>query len=267
MTDYTTSSRGDRVAYDVRGDGPALVFVTGAGADRAGDPVLTRTAELAASRGLTTLTFDRLGRGESRDVADGPLDLDRELEALRAVIDVAGSLAVLCGHSSGCAIALRAADAGLPVMGLALWEGPLAAAAAATREWRDEFERRLDSGDLAAAQEQYMRDMPPEWLEGAKNSGAWESIIAGAPALRADAQALVWATAALENGGLGGIRVPVLAMYAEQTFPGMFEAAERVALAVSTTTVREMPGAHHTWEPESMAAELAEFVRACAATD
>ena len=53
MTDYATTSQGDRVAYDLRGTGPALVFVTGAGPDRADDPVTAETARLAADAGLT----------------------------------------------------------------------------------------------------------------------------------------------------------------------------------------------------------------------
>src|SRR5688500_13356415 len=113
MTSILTTARGDRVAYDRSGDGPALVFVAGAGPYRAGDPSTTETAERAAERGITTIVFDRLGRGESP--ADGMLDLDRELEAIAALIDVAGGRAVLCGHSSGGSIVLAAAVRGLPV--------------------------------------------------------------------------------------------------------------------------------------------------------
>lgn len=75
MTDFATTAGGDRVAYDRRGTGPAVIFVAGAGPFRAIDPVTTVTAEHAAERGLTTLVFDRLGRGASP--ADGSLDLNR----------------------------------------------------------------------------------------------------------------------------------------------------------------------------------------------
>ena len=112
MTEFTTSATGDRVAYDLRGTGPALIFVAGAGPFRAIDPWTTETAERAAQQGITTLVFDRLGRGESP--ADGRLDLDRELDAIRALLDVVGGSAALCGHSSGCSISLRAAAAGCP---------------------------------------------------------------------------------------------------------------------------------------------------------
>ena len=261
MTEFTTSSRGDRVAYDLRGSGPALVFVAGAGPFRAIDPWTTETAERAAAAGITTLVFDRLGRGESP--AAGVLDLDRELDALRAVIEVVGGSAVLCGHSSGCSISLKAADAGLPVTGLALWEAPLASPADPTREWAAEIERRIDAGELEAATEHYMRDMPPEWLATMKGSAQWPMIIAGIVSLRADAQSLAWAQTALEHGELTGIDVPVLATYGTVTFPEMPRAAAALVEAIPQAAQKAVPGADHAWQPEPMAAELVAFVRRC----
>jgi hypothetical protein len=38
MTEFTTTTTGDQVAYDRRGAGPALIFVAGAGPFRAIDP-------------------------------------------------------------------------------------------------------------------------------------------------------------------------------------------------------------------------------------
>ncbi|GAA1738177.1 alpha/beta hydrolase [Isoptericola hypogeus] len=258
-TATASSTRGDRVAYDLRGSGPAVVFVAGAGPSRATDPVTTETAERAAALGLTTVVYDRLGRGDSP--ASGRLDLGRELDALAAALDVAGGSAVLCGHSSGCAISLRAAAEGLPVAGLALFEAPLETSADETAAWAAEIERRMDAGDLEGATEHFMKDMPPEWLAGAKASPDWPAIAASVVSQRADAQALTWATRALEDGGLRDIDVPVLAMTGEQTFPGMPEAARRLAATVPDGAAETVAGAGHSWEPESMAARLARFVR------
>jgi hypothetical protein len=38
MTEFTTTTTGDQVAYDRRGAGPAPIFVAGAGPFRAIDP-------------------------------------------------------------------------------------------------------------------------------------------------------------------------------------------------------------------------------------
>ena len=260
MTDYATTSQGDRVAHDLRGSGPAVVFVTGAGPDRADDPVTAETAQRVADAGLTTVTFDRLGRGESP--AEGRLDLDRELAAVAAMIEVAGAPALLVGHSSGCSVSLRAA-AGLPVTGLALWEAPLGDPAAVTQAWTDEIERLLDADDHENAMRHYMKDMPPEWLAGMESSPAWPAIARTVTAYRADAQSLAWAQHALDDGTLD-VTVPVLAMYGVETFPEMPVAAASIVAAVPQGTEQEMPGAMHTWEPEPMAARLAEFARQCA---
>ena len=125
MSELVTTAMGDTVAYDLRGSGPAVVFVAGAGPHRAVDPWTTQTAERAAAAGLTTVVYDRLGRGESP--AEGRIGLDRELAVLTGLIERVGGRAVLCGHSSGCWISAYAATHGLRVAGLMLWEAPLGA--------------------------------------------------------------------------------------------------------------------------------------------
>ncbi|MCK9793168.1 alpha/beta hydrolase [Isoptericola sp. 4D.3] len=192
--------------------------------------------------------------------ATGRLDLDRELEAVAAVLDVAGGAAVLCGHSSGCAISLRAAAAGLPVAGLALWEAPLETSADETAAWAVQIERRIDAGDLEGATEHFMKDMPPEWLAGAKASSEWSAIAASVVSQRADAQALAWATRTLEDDGFAGLDLPLLAMTGARTFPGMPEAARSLADAVPDGEAETVDGADHSWDPEAMAERLARFV-------
>ena len=267
MTDFVTSSRGDRVAYDGYGpvgEGPALVVVAGAGSLR-GEETTVATARLVAEQGVAVLVPDRLGRGES--AAEGRLDLDREVEALQAVVDAAGGRAVLCGHSSGCSISLYAAAQGVPVDGLVLWEAPVAGPAPDAKEWVDGLEQRIDAGELEAAQEWYMKDMPPEWLAGAKASPAWPAIYAGVVSLRADGESLRWATAQLGSGALRDqVAVPVLSVYGTSTFPEMTAAAERIGAVLPQTEVREVPGAGHRWEPEGFAPVLADFVRCARAT-
>lgn len=264
-TRRVTTGRGDEVAYDVVGEGPTVVLVSGAGSLR-GDAGVAETARLLAGAGVRAVVPDRLGRQGPASGSDAPerWDLDRELEALAAVVDDHGGRAVLCGHSSGCSISLRAAAAGLPVAGLVLWEAPLSMPAARAAEWADGLGQRLDAGELEAAQEWYMRDMPPEWLAGAKASPAWPAIYAGSVGLRADAQSIAWATAQLESGRLRDeVGVPVLAVYGTSTVPGMPEAAQRVAAVLPQAEVREVGGAGHAWDPAAFAPVLATFTTAC----
>ena len=260
MSEFVTSATGDRIAYDRHGTGPALVFVAGAGPWRAIDPETTRTAELLAGLGVSAMEYDRVGRGES--AAEGVITLERELAAIEALIEVAGGSAVLCGHSSGCSISLRAAVAGLPVDGLALWEAPLAPPDSGGREWAYEVNRLIDAGENGGALDTYMRDMPPEILEIVRSIPA---MIDQAPSLRPDGESLAWAESAPHAELFGGIRVPVLAMVGEQTYDIMTPAAESIAASIPGATWKAMPGSEHGWEPESMATELAAFVHAAAA--
>lgn len=258
MTEFLTTSSGDRVAYDLRGEGPAVVFVAGAGPFREIDPETTATAELATGLGLTTLVYDRLGRGES--TAAAPIPLQREIDALAALIDVAGSPAVLCGHSSGCTIALRAAVAGLPVAGLALWEIPLAPPGSGAAAWAAEVEGLLDDGQAAAAVETYMRDMPPEFLAWLKDSPMWPAFVANAAGLRPDAQALAWTDSAPAGDLWSGIDAPALVMTGSETFDELTAGADLAAAALRDARRLVVPGAQHSWEPEAMAKTLQGFV-------
>ncbi|GAA1908356.1 Pimeloyl-ACP methyl ester carboxylesterase [Williamsia serinedens] len=259
MTEFAITSLGDRVAFDHHGSGgPAVVFIAGAGPHRAGDPGTTATATLLAQRGVSSIVYDRLGRNESP--AGGDITLERELAAVAAMIDAAGGSAVLCGHSSGCAIAIEAARAGLPVTGLVLWEAPFMKDGADTREWIDEFERRLDIGDRDGAQRQYMRDMPAEFIEMAQQAGIWDGIVAQVGSLRADGRSLVAVSAEPLDRVLAPVTAPVLAVVGTDTFPGMPEAADAIAAAAVDGRSERVPGAQHMWDPEAMAQRIAQFV-------
>lgn len=258
MTEFITTAAGDRVGYDLRGSGPGLIFVAGAGPFRAIDPVTTETAERAAEQGLTTIVYDRIGRGESEGA--GKIGLNREFAALRSLIDLCGGSAVLCGHSSGCSISLAAAAEGLPVSGLALWEAPIAPTGTAA-EWVAGVERRMDAGDFEGALAHYMKDMPPEWLEESKKDPMYPEFVAQVISYRADGESLVWADSGPHRDVFAGIRVPLQMMYGEQTFDEMITAADSVVAAVPGAIKKSLPGAYHSWEPEPMATELVEFVK------
>lgn len=257
MTEFAETSAGDRIGFDRYGEGPGVIFIAGAGSSRATDATTSETARLAAAQGVQALVYDRLGRGDSH--ADGDLTLERELAAVAAAVDAVGGSALLVGHSSGCSIALAAADAGVAVTALALWEAPFWQFQGGAAPFERDFLRHLDAGDLEAAQVEYMRDMPPEFLEQARAMPEWPQIAAGSRTYRADARSLAWVEEVEPAERFGAIAVPVLTMVGAQTFPGMTETAERLAAAIPSATFRVMPGAWHDWEPAPMARALVEL--------
>jgi pimeloyl-ACP methyl ester carboxylesterase len=120
-TQYAVSADGTRIAYEVRGSGPALVLVDGALCQRTMGPSRPLAEQLASQ--FTVHAYDRRGRGES-EPGRAPYHPDREVEDLAAVIAAAGGHAHLFGASSGAALVLRAAQAGLPIDRIAVYEAP-----------------------------------------------------------------------------------------------------------------------------------------------
>ncbi|RFU20706.1 alpha/beta fold hydrolase [Geodermatophilus marinus] len=257
MTEHVTTSAGDTVGYDRRGEGPAVVFVAGAGPFRAIDPRTTETAEILADRGFSTVVHDRVGRADS--FREGRMGLADELAAVAAVIEVAGGRAVLCGHSSGCAIALRAAHVGLPVDGLVLFEAPLDPVSPGVREWTAELYRLLDAGDRGGAVAHYMADIPLDVLQGLRDSPLWGPFVRHAESLRADAEALERAMSAPHAELFGDLHVPTLLVVGEETLEEMPAAAASLAAALPDATRAEVAGSEHSWEPRAMADLLARF--------
>ena len=114
------SRDGTPVAYGRTGAGPPVVLVDGAFGTRAFGPNEPLVPLLAEH--FTVYTYDRRGRGDSGDTP--PYAVEREIEDLEAVLGAAGGSAAVYGISSGAALALEAANRGLPITRLALFEAP-----------------------------------------------------------------------------------------------------------------------------------------------
>src|SRR5216684_6143173 len=115
------SQDGTSIAYDQVGQGPAVILVAGAFSYRK-YPGSVQLADLLAKH-FTVFNYDRRGRGDSGDTR--PYAVDREIEDIQALIEVAGGTAALYGHSSGAALALDAAlKLGSSVSKIALYEAP-----------------------------------------------------------------------------------------------------------------------------------------------
>jgi pimeloyl-ACP methyl ester carboxylesterase len=115
------SKDGTVIAYDQVGRGPPVVLIVGALCSRALGPSVKLAPMLAPH--FTVFTYDRRGRGGSGDRP--PYDVAREVEDLEALIERAGGSVSVFGHSSGAVLALRAAERGLSIAKLALYEAPL----------------------------------------------------------------------------------------------------------------------------------------------
>jgi pimeloyl-ACP methyl ester carboxylesterase len=146
------SRDGTRIAYERSGDGPPVILVDGALCYRGMGPMAS-LATLLTKR-FTVIRYDRRGRGESGDTQ--PYAVEREVEDIAALIDVAGAPVCLFGISSGAALALEAANRGLGVKSVAVYEAPFIVDDTRTPlldDYRAELKQRLDAdrrGDAVA---------------------------------------------------------------------------------------------------------------------
>lgn len=134
-----SSADGTPIAYETTGHGPPLVLVDGALCYRESGPNGALAGELAEQ--FTVVTYDRRGRGGSGDTQ--PYAVEREVEDLAALIDEVDGPVHLYGISSGGALALEAAAAGLPVTRLAVYEAPLVVDDS-RRPLPDDYVERMD---------------------------------------------------------------------------------------------------------------------------
>jgi aminoacrylate hydrolase len=95
--------RGCRISYEVRGDGPKVLFIQGVGVHGGG--WRPQTDELSGR--YSCLTFDNRGMGLSQPVG-APVTVEQMADDARAVLDAEGwESAHVVGHSLGGLVALR----------------------------------------------------------------------------------------------------------------------------------------------------------------
>jgi pimeloyl-ACP methyl ester carboxylesterase len=257
-----TSKDGTAIAYDRQGNGPAVVLVGGGLVDpatgRAGRwENAPLAAELAAR--FTVYNHDRRGRADSGDTQ--PYAVERELEDLDALVAEAGGRAHLYGVSSGGALALEAAAAGLAVDRLGVYEVPYFVADDALQRWREYVEQlgsALGEGRRGDAVELFMRvaGATDEMVAGARSSPVW-------PGLEEVAHTLAYDAACIGDGRpptarLATITRPVLV--ATGGGEGFFEqAADAIAAGVPKAERLTLEGQAHVADPKVVASVLERF--------
>lgn len=260
----TTSTDGTSIAYDVRGSGPLVVIVGGAFNDRG------TWAELAgalAGDGFTAVSYDRRGRGGSGDTE--PYAVEREIEDLAAVVEAAGagSPAYAHGVSSGGALLLRAAAAGLPLNRLSVFEPPFRVPGAppAPPRYVATLRRFLDAGDrdgLVAYFQTEVVGLPAELVGSFRGTPMWAGLCALAPTLVHDGLVLGGDDHSLPVDLLASVPLPVLAVTSSGTAaPWLAQTAEHVSAALPAGEWVRLEGGFHQVPAEALAAVLAAFYR------
>jgi pimeloyl-ACP methyl ester carboxylesterase len=259
---HVTSADGTEIAYEKAGSGPPLILVDGALGYRA----LGFSAKLATELAdrFTVYTYDRRGRGDSTDTA--PYAVQREVEDVEALIAAAGGSAHVYGISSGAALALEAANRGLPVDRLALYEIPFVldeSREPMDPQYRENLDRALSDGDRGEAVKLFMRlvGVPGPFVFVMRFMPAWSKLKASAHTLPYD-QAVLGDTGSgkpLPAERTAGVKVPTLAIGGGKSPEWMRNAMVAVADAIPTAEYRTLEDQMHNVKAKALAPVLADF--------
>lgn len=250
------SSDGTSIAFERIGTGPAVILMDAAGNFRGFRPMPQLAEALAPD--FTAFTYDRRGKGASTDTL--PYAVDREIEDLQALIDLAGGSAFVHGFSSGATLALLAAERGIGVRKLSLLEPPLRVDASpppAASGISGEVAKLIVTGRRGDAYEHWMRGIgvPGEMIAEMRQGPLW-------PALEATAHTLIYDSlipGTLPPDRLATISTPTLAVASQGSPDQLRNWARGVADALPNGAMRFLPGTWHGVAAEHLAPALTEF--------
>lgn len=259
-----TSKDGSTIAYDRSGDGPVVILVGGALSYRK----FSKMEEIAAalSEHCTVINYDRRGRGDS--TANGPYSLEREIEDLAAIIEAEGGRASLWGWSSGGALALRAAAAGIGVERVSVYEVPFMVQPGLSRPTRD-YAKRLDelvaADDRNGAVKHFMRNavgIPAPFVALMRLLPMWKRLRTTAHTLPHDWAALGAHNmdgSALDPAEWAGVKVPALVLYGAKSPEPLREGSKALSAVLADGQLRELPGVSHNVKTAVVVPLLAQF--------
>jgi pimeloyl-ACP methyl ester carboxylesterase len=253
----TTSRDGTTIAFDATGSGPTLVLVGGALSER------KAAAGLAAALAphFRAVSYDRRGRGDSADTQ--PYAVERELEDLTAVIAAnGGEPAFVYGKSSGGALALAGAAAGLPIRSLAILEPPFRAEGAPVlpADYVETLRRLVVAGRSSEVLEYFMTvavGLPAAAIEQSKQQPFWTAMETLSPTLVYDG--LVLGDNRLPLATLANVAIPALVIDSTGSAPWLRATASAIAAAMPNARHMSLDGGFHDVSPEILAPVLTEF--------
>lgn len=260
------SADGTPIAYDRSGQGPAVILVDGALCSRAQGPMPDLAAQLAPD--FTVYHYDRRGRGNSGDIA--PYAVEREIEDLAAMIEEAGGTASVYGASSGAALALEAAAAGVSISKLAVFEAPFVvddSRPPIPTTWAADLARLAAADRKGDAIRYFMTKgigLPRLVVTMMKLMPAWKRLKALAHTLPYDAAVLRdnCFGQPLDASQWASVSTPVLVVGGGKSPQWMRNSVKAVADAVPAAAYREIPGQNHLIKATAIAPVLREFFAA-----
>lgn len=254
------SNDGTKLAYNIFGSGPPLIYITGATCFRNFTPVLYDSSVFATE--FKVYNYDRRGRGDSKNKL--PYFRERELEDIIALIDKAGGKESLYGHSSGAILALEVAmmmeD---KVEKIALYD----CSYSPNKKEQNEFinlgnnlRKYLEQGKYEEAINRFYLGigLPAEAFIYFRQSPDWSTMVALAPTLAYDIR-LASDIPPLES--LADFKVPTHIIVGENSPQSIYSVADQLKKSITDATFTKLKGQDHMPDPESVLGELTKFLK------
>lgn len=262
---FVTSKDGTKIGYSVVGAGPPIVLVDGALCWRASGPA-GPLAEQLKDR-FTVYTYDRRGRGESGDTK--PFAVEREVEDLAAVIDAAGGGAAVYAISSGAALALAAANAGLPITKMVLYEFPIFIdnSRHVDADYAQVMDQLIAKGDNAGAVKHFMGKgvgLPGFAMFMMGLMGIFKKLAPVGPTLAYDTRLVMphWTNTPPSSATWPNVTMPVLDIGGGKSDAWMQNGQVAISKALPNATHQTLPGQNHMVTPTAIAPMIKAFVLA-----
>lgn len=256
----TQSKDGTTLAYDVYGQGPALIYITGASCFRAFFPVVQDAKAFAKE--FTVHNYDRRGRGDSGNTL--PWSVEREVEDIEALIDAAGGKAYVYGHSSGAVLALEAAlRLGDKVQKVVLYDASYVHDQTEKVEYgqlRQQINQLLQEGKDAQAMKGFLSGigMPKAFVFFLPLFPGWKTMRALAPTLAYDMDLtsdLLPVERAMQ------VTVPTQILVGQKSPASLHSVADQLAKAIPNAKFAQVAGQDHMVSAKALLPLLVNFLK------
>ena len=258
--DTAISKDGTSIAYYKNGSGPAVILVDGAFCSKDFGPMPGIAALLAEN--FTVISYDRRARGESGDTK--PFAIEREIEDINALIEVAGGSACLFGISSGAILCVRAVAYGLNIKKLALLEPPFVGNKDNKRpaDAAQQLSRMIADGEKGNAVKFYLKKvigLPAIIVFILRLTPNWPKMKAMANSLPYDAA--ICGNFNVPKDLVASITIPTIVIDSKQSPDILRNAVQEVATVLTNGKRLSLKGKPHDVPPKVLVPELVNFYK------
>jgi len=256
------SKDGTIIAFDKIGNGEPVIMVDGTLGFRKPQE---NGLETFLAKHFEVYVYDRRGRNDSTDTL--PYAVEREIEDIDALIDVAGGSAYVYGMSSGAVLALRAANTlTTKIKKLALYEPPFIlddSRPPLPANYVEQLNTAIAENDRNKAVEIFMLQailLPEEYLAPMQASPMWQDMESVAHTLAYDGlivQDFMTGQCWSENQW-SSVTASTLAIVGEYS-DDFFHTGANALLDIPTAKYRILEGQSHNVDAEALAPVLIEF--------